>query len=50
MLENTEIDQISKDYNEMFGWEQYANDQKMRDKSLREYNGIRRTTLEKVDW
>ena len=39
-----------QDYNEMFGWEQYANDQKMRDKSLREYNGIRRTTLEKVDW
>ena len=38
-----------QDYNEMFGWEQYANDQKMRDKSLREYNGIRRTTLEKVD-
>ena len=39
-----------EDYNEMFGWEQYSNDQKMRDKSLREYNGITRTTLEKVDW
>ena len=39
-----------EDYNEMFGWEQYANDQKMRDKSLREYNGMTRTTLEKVDW
>ena len=39
-----------EDYNEMFGWEQYSNDQKMRDKSLREYNGITITTLEKVDW
>lgn len=39
-----------EDYNEMFGWEQYSNDQKMRDKSLREYNGMTRTTLEKVDW
>jgi len=39
-----------EDYNEMFGWEQYSNDQKMRDKSLREWNGISRTTIEKVDW
>ena len=29
-----------EDYNEMFGWEQYANDQMMRDKSLREWNGM----------
>ena len=39
-----------EDYNEMFGWEQYSTDSKMRDKSLREYNGITRITLEKVDW
>ena len=39
-----------EDYNEMFGWEQYSADSKMRDKSLREYNGITRITLEKVDW
>ena len=39
-----------EDYNEMFGWEQYAQDQKMMQKALREWNGATRTTLEKVDW
>ena len=39
-----------EDYNEMFGWEQYAQDQKMMQKALREWNGATRTTLERVDW
>ena len=37
-------------YNEMFGWEQQSNDEKMRDKSLREWNGRVRTTLERLDF
>ena len=37
-----------EDYNEMFGWEQQATDSKMRDKSLREWNGRTRTTLERM--
>ena len=39
-----------EDYNEMFGWEQQSNDEMMRDKSLREWNGRVRTTLERVDF
>ena len=39
-----------EDYNEMFGWEQQSNDEKMRDKSLREWNGRVRTTLERLDF
>ena len=39
-----------EDYNEMFGWEQQSDDEKMRDKSLREWNGIVRTTLERLDF
>ena len=33
-----------------FGWEQQSNDEMMRDKSLREWNGRVRTTLERVDF
>lgn len=39
-----------EDYNEMFGWEQNDQDTKMSDMSLREYNGMTRITLEKLDW
>ena len=39
-----------EDYNEMFGWEQQSDDEKMRDKSLREWNGRVRTTLERLDF
>ena len=37
-----------EDYNEMFGWEQHAQDRKMMQKSLREWNGATRTTLERI--
>lgn len=37
-----------EDYNEMFGWEQFSDDLKMSDKSLREWNGRTRTTLERM--
>ena len=37
-----------EDYNEMFGWEQLAQDRKMMQKSLREWNGATRTTLERI--
>ena len=40
----------TEDYNEMFGWEQQSNDEMMRDKSLREWNGRVRTTLERLDF
>ena len=39
-----------EDYNEMFGWEQQSNDEMLRDKSLREWNGRVRTTLERLDF
>jgi hypothetical protein len=37
-----------EDYNEMFGWEQFSQDQKLMQKSLRDWNGATRTTLERI--
>ena len=39
-----------EDYNEEFGWEQNAIDNENFNKSLREWNGAIRTTLERVDF
>ena len=39
-----------EDYNEEFGWEQNAIDNENFNKSLREWNGAMRTTLERVDF
>ena len=39
-----------EDYNEEFGWEQNALDNENFNKSLREWNGAMRTTLERVDF
>ena len=39
-----------EDYNEMFGWEQYATDRMNFEKSLRDWNGAVRTTSERIDF
>ncbi len=48
MLENDST--WEEDYNEEFGWEQNAIDNENFNKSLREWNGAIRTTLERVDF